>query len=359
MVLYRKYRPKRFEDVVGQELVVQMLKNAVSQSRPFHAYLFSGPRGIGKTTVARIYAKALNCLTLGDPEPCEACVICNEFNNNQTLDLVEIDAASNRGIDEIRNLRESVGFVPLKSKYKIFIIDEAHMLTKEAFNAFLKTLEEPPEHAIFILATTEPTKLPATVLSRLQRFDFKRISREEIFKQLKTISEKEHIKIDDAALKLISQEARGSLRDALVLLDSAILNSRGAIDVALVERITGHPSFLKLKTFVDFLVKKDIKAAFLFLNKLYEEGLDVSNFISGLYHYLRKVMMVKQNPELLEHVKQDFSDSELSALEEHVQSLPIEFLSRFLKGLIAIEDDVKKVSIPLLPLEILLIESLK
>jgi DNA polymerase-3 subunit gamma/tau len=232
LVLYRKYRPQVFADVVGQEHIVQTLTNAVSSGIISHAYLFSGPRGSGKTTVARLLAKSLNCQNRkeGEFEPCNKCSSCLEIMENRSLDLLEIDAASHRGIDEMRELRDGIKFAPAKSKYKIFIIDESHQLTKEAANALLKTLEEPPSHAIFILATTEIHKMIPTIISRCQRFDFRRLTLPEIVKKLEFVAKKEGVKTDKAALELIALSAAGSIRDAESILGQ-VLSYQGAQEI--------------------------------------------------------------------------------------------------------------------------------
>ena len=222
IVLARKYRPMFFEDVVGQQHVTRTLQNAIEQNRIANAYLFAGPRGVGKTTVARILAKALNCEQGPTPRPCNQCSYCLEINESRSLDVFEIDGASNRGIDEVRNLRESLRYSPSAGKYRINIIDEVHMLTNEAFNALLKTLEEPPKNVLFIFATTEPHKVPATIMSRCQRFDFKRMSNKNIIEQLRMLCEKEQIEIDDESLRLIATRADGSMRDSESILDEII-----------------------------------------------------------------------------------------------------------------------------------------
>src|SRR3989344_3003758 len=225
LALYRKYRPQVFSEIIGQEHVVQILTNAITAAKISHAYLFSGPRGSGKTTIARLLAKAVNCEDKKDYEPCNKCPSCLEINQGRSLDLIEIDAASHRGIDEIRELKEGIKFTPTKSKYKVFIIDESHQLTKEAANALLKTLEEPPSHAIFILATTEIQKMIPTVISRCQRFDFRRLTLPEILKRLEIISKKENLQIEKEALEVIALNSGGSFRDAEGLLDQVIIFS--------------------------------------------------------------------------------------------------------------------------------------
>ena len=232
--LYRVYRPKTFEDVVGQEHIVKTLKNQIKNNNIGHAYLFSGTRGTGKTSTAKIFARAVNCLNPINEEPCNECEICRDTLNDNIMDVVEIDAASNNSVDDIRELRESVKYTPSKAKYKVYIIDEVHMLSQGAFNALLKTLEEPPSYVIFILATTEPHKIPATILSRCQRFDFKRVSSKDIAARMAYICEKEDIEVEDKALNLIARNSQGALRDALSILDQCMSFGNDKIDIMML-----------------------------------------------------------------------------------------------------------------------------
>src|SRR5574344_1048297 len=235
--LYRKYRPKTFDDVYGQQIVVQTLKNVIKNNKLTHAYLFVGPRGTGKTSIAKIFAKTINCLHPEDGLSCEKCDICISNNSNENVDIIEMDAASNNGVDEIREIRNHITLLPTVSKYKIYIIDEVHMLTTGAFNALLKTLEEPPSHTIFILATTEPHKIPLTILSRCQKFDFTRINNEDICKQVELVAKKENISIEEEAIKEIARLSDGGMRDALSLLDQVSAYTNNTITIIDVHNV--------------------------------------------------------------------------------------------------------------------------
>ncbi len=287
-----KWRPQRFEDVVGQEHITLTLKNAIKNNRIAHAYIFTGPRGVGKTTTARILAKTLNCLNPKNNEPCNECEMCKSILNNQSLDIIEIDGASNRGIDEIRTLRESVKYAPTKGKYKVYIIDEVHMLTKESFNAFLKTLEEPPSHTIFIFATTDIHKVPLTIISRCQRFDFRRIQLDEIKKLLSEIAEEEKIKIDDKTLTIIAKKSDGALRDAESFFDQVVSFCGNDIDSETVAKMLNLIDDEIYFTISDAILNKNFKAVFEVTNTIYKNGWSFTDFIDGLIEHFRNIMTV-------------------------------------------------------------------
>ena len=291
-VTARKWRPKKFDEVVGQEHITSTLKNAIKSGKIAHAFLFTGPRGVGKTTTARILAKSLNCEKPIDFEPCNECSMCKSISNSQTMDIIEIDGASNRGIDEIRTLRESVKYAPTQGKYKVYIIDEVHMLTKESFNAFLKTLEEPPSHTIFIFATTDVHKVPLTIISRCQRFDFRRIQLDVIKLQLNMIAKEEGIEIDDKTLTTISKKADGALRDAESYFDQVIAFCGNKIDFKTVSKMLNlidEELYFKLS---DAILNKDYKAVFDITNILYNNGWDFLDFIDGLNEHFRNILTV-------------------------------------------------------------------
>ncbi len=292
VVTARKWRPQRFEDVVGQEHITSTLKNAIKENRIAHAYLFTGPRGVGKTTTARILAKTLNCENSKNSEPCNECEMCKSIQNSQLIDIIEIDAASNRGIDEIRSLRDSVKYAPSRGKYKVYIIDEVHMLTKESFNAFLKTLEEPPEHIIFIFATTDVHKLPLTIVSRCQRYDFRRIQLDTIKETLKMIADEEKIKIDDKTLTIIAKKADGALRDAESYFDQVVAFSKGKIDAELVTQMLNLIDEELYFNISEAVIEKEFKVVFQSSQKIYENGWDFADFMEGLIEHFRNILSV-------------------------------------------------------------------
>ncbi len=291
--LYRTYRPKDFDEVAGQEHITKTFKNALSKGKLAHAYLFSGPRGTGKTSIAKIIAKAVNCVNAPVKNPCNECDICKGIDNNSINDVIEIDAASNNGVDEIREIRDKVKYLPGVGKFKVYIIDEVHMLSTGAFNALLKTLEEPPKHAIFILATTEPHKVPATIHSRCQRFDFRGIQKNEMLKRLDLIIDKESIDIEEDAKILIAESAAGGMRDAISLLDQVMAFSEGTISKEDVHAIRGSVSEENILSIVKSVQKEDAVKALHILNRLIEEGKESDHIIDDLIVFYRDLLYVK------------------------------------------------------------------
>ncbi len=293
IVTARKWRPMRFEDVVGQSHVTQTLRNAIRAGRIAHAYLFSGPRGVGKTTTARLLAKAVNCLHPVDANPDNTCELCREITDGTSFDVLEIDGASNRGIDEIRNLRESARYAPAKGTSKVYIIDEVHMLTKESFNALLKTLEEPPSHVMFIFATTEIHKVPATILSRCQRFDFRRISLDEIIANLRAIAGEEQLVIDEESLLIIARKGDGSLRDAQSIFDQATsLCGRSITHTALVQALNMVDQEVFFRV-TDLMRNRDARGVLALVDEMMSQGHDMKEFLGGLLEHFRNIMIVK------------------------------------------------------------------
>lgn len=299
--LYRKYRPSNFDEVVGQKVIVKTLKNAIKYDRLSHAYLFCGPRGTGKTSIAKILAKTINCTNLQDYLPCNECENCLQYNNKQSVDIIEIDAASNNGVDEIRELRDKVGLVPSFGKYKIYIIDEVHMLTTSAFNALLKTLEEPPKHVIFILATTEPFKIPITILSRCQRFDFKKISVDDIVSRLRAIADAENIKIKDEILKEIAILSDGGMRDSINLLDQVNAYVGGEKEVAYedVHDVNGTLKPEELYVFICKIKNNDLKDALLLSDSYNDIGKNMTKVLEELISFFRNILIAKVVPDYL------------------------------------------------------------
>lgn len=310
--LYRKYRPTYFDEVVGQNIIVKTLKNAIENNTLHHAYLFTGPRGTGKTSVAKILAKTINCEQLENVTPCNKCVNCTQINNKQSVDIIEIDAASNNGVDEIRELKSKVNLVPAIGKYKVYIIDEVHMLTTGAFNALLKTLEEPPAHIIFILATTEPHKIPTTILSRCQRFDFKKIHEKDIEQRLKQIADLEKIEADDDSLAEIARLSDGGLRDALSLLDQVIAYAKNEITIDDVHEINGTLTPLQLKNFISYLCNKDIEHLFELLDSYDQNGKNFVKLSEEIILYLRNCLLYITVPI---YFKENINHSELYKIE--------------------------------------------
>lgn len=291
--LYRKFRPLNFSEMVGQEHITRTLKNQIIANRVGHAYLFNGGRGTGKTSAAKILARAINCLNPKDGEPCNECEICKGAISGSLTDIVEMDAASNNSVEDIRSIREEVNFLPTKAKYRVYIIDEVHMLSTGAFNALLKTLEEPPEHVKFILATTEPQKLPATILSRCQRFDFKKISNEDIIKRLEIVCKESNIEITKEALNVIAILSEGAMRDALSILERCIQDGENKIDEDKIKDLVGIPKMVFVHEIVEAIINYDVDKALITVNQVLDDGKDISNLLWEMIKYIKDILLYK------------------------------------------------------------------
>jgi DNA polymerase-3 subunit gamma/tau len=352
-VLARKWRPQTFEEVVGQEPITRTLQNALTAGRVAHAFLFSGPRGVGKTSVARILAKALNCEAGPTPHPDNTCQMCREITNGSSLDVLEIDGASNRGIDEVRDLREKIKYLPAQGKYKVYIIDEVHMLTNPAFNALLKTLEEPPAHAVFVLATTEPHKVPVTILSRCQRYDFRRIPTGVIQAHLAKLAEQEGWHIDPEGLALVARAAEGGLRDAQGFLDQVVTFGGDGVGAPEIARILGVTDRGALLGALTAIIDRNGPDLLNLIEELYTQGQDLTRFYQDLSLYARHLLVAALHPEA-RHLAAvtDTEWDELTRLASRTQEVHLHnLLSVLLQG----EEELKRAPHPRLALEVLLL----
>ncbi len=353
--MYRRWRSQTFAQIIGQDHVVQTLRNALRDGRIAHAYLFCGPRGTGKTSTARILAKAVNCLSETDEKPCNQCHICETVTAGRSLDLIEIDAASNRGIDEIRDLREKVNFAPTECRFKVYVIDEVHMLTREAFNALLKTLEEPPSHVIFVLCTTEPHRIPATVLSRCQRLDFRRVSLKNITRKLTLICEEEKISVAPEAMELIARQATGSFRDAESLLDQLVsYDEEGEITLGQVRAMLGTASRQAVSHLVDHLIEKDAKAGVHLINDVIGEGSEPRQFNAGVLEHLHSLLLLKTSggSDLI-----NVTSDELSEMERQAKGFDLAQLITTIRLFNGVAASLRSSPQPQMPLELAFIES--
>ena len=334
--LYRKFRPITFSEIVGQEHITRTLRNQIIAGRVGHAYLFNGGRGTGKTSAAKILARAINCLNPKDGEPCNECEICKGAINGSLTDIVEMDAASNNSVEDIRSIREEVNFLPTKAKYRVYIIDEVHMLSTGAFNALLKTLEEPPEHVKFILATTEPQKLPATILSRCQRFDFKKISNENIIKRLNIVCEKSNIEITKEALNIIAVLSEGAMRDALSILKRCIQDGENKIDEDKIKDLVGIPKITYIHQLTESILEYDVDKALANIDEVLEDGKDINNLLWELIKYVKDILVYKASNKL-----ELYSEEELNKIKIISEKVSKEKLVDIIYQLSNLENDIK------------------
>lgn len=340
--LYRKFRPLKFDEIVGQEHIVRTLKNELINDRVGHAYLFNGGRGTGKTSAAKILARAVNCLNPKDGEPCNECAVCKAALEGSLTDIVEMDAASNNSVEDVRAIRDEVNFLPTVAKYRVYIIDEVHMLSTGAFNALLKTLEEPPAHVKFILATTEPQKLPATILSRCQRFDFKRVSSKDIASRMSYICKKENIEAEEKALSLIARNSQGALRDALSILDQCISFGNEKIEYNDVIELLGTVNIDELFELSQSIIDENTKKSLEILNEFIIWGKDIRNLINDLIDHFRNLMVCKVSKDLDEIIS--LPEESIERLKEQSQNVNINDLIRILNILSETQDSMKSSS---------------
>lgn len=365
LAFYRKYRPKSFEEIVGQEHITSVLQNAAKQNRLAHAYLFYGARGTGKTTTARLIAKLANCEKRSSNKAfstkgvaCNECKACVETDAGRALDVIEIDAASNRGIDEIRSLKEGISLSPTTSPYKVYIVDEAHQLTKDAWNALLKTLEEPPAHAILILATTEYEKIPATILSRTQKFHFRLVSIRTIAEKLARIAKEESLTVDSAALELIAGAASGSFRDAESLLDQ-LASSKQKIDVELVETTIGKVGFDRTRRFAELLLEKKVSEALVYISDVQKSGHNIADLAKETVHFLRRALSLSLDASLSKLYTEELTSTELEGVRKASALVSSSKTPSLITALIRAYGEMRYSPFASVPLEVAIIEELK
>ncbi len=334
--LYRTFRPLTFREMVGQENITKTIKNQIISGRIGHAYLLSGGRGTGKTTTAKILARAMNCLNLKDGEPCNECEICKGILSGSLTDVVEMDAASNNSVEDIRAIRDEVNFLPTLAKYRVYIIDEVHMLSTGAFNALLKTLEEPPEHVKFILATTEPQKLPATILSRCQRFDFKRISVEDIIKRLKIVCEESKIEITEEALRLVANLSEGAMRDALSILERCMQDGDNQISIEKIRELVGIPEITYIHKLLSYIVQSNIEGVIESTQEVLKEGKDIHNFLWEMIKYTKDILIYKTTGKL-----EIYNKKELEGICELAEKIEKEQLIKIIYELSELDNSIK------------------
>ena len=354
--IYRRFRPKTFDDVLGQEHITKTLKNQILNDNVAHAYLFSGTRGTGKTSTAKIFARAVNCLNNTDGNPCNECNICRGILDNSIMDVIEMDAASNNSVEDIRELREKVKYLPSKGRFKVYIIDEVHMLSKGAFNALLKTLEEPPKHLLFILATTEPQKIPATILSRCQRFDFNRISTDKIVENMRKICDELNAKIDDRSLNLIARNSDGAMRDALSILDQCVSFAEGEINYEYVVSILGIVNNELIFELSEDIIGKNLDKVLEHLDEIVKKGKDINQFIKDLILHFRNLMIAKSTDNLKNII--DAPEDIIDKLKEQSDKIDLDEIIRYLNILSEAEVQSKRSSQPRIILEINIIKLL-
>lgn len=357
MALYREWRPKVFEDVIGQDHIVRTIKNQIKSGRIPHAYLFCGTHGTGKTSTAKILSKAVNCLNPADGDPCNECEICREINAGTLIDVIEIDAASNRKVENARDLIDTVQYPPHRARYKVYIVDEVHMLTTEAFNTLLKTLEEPPSYVIFILATTDPQKVPSTILSRCQRFDFKRIKTEDMGRRLRRITDENGILVEDRTLKTIARVSDGAMRDALSILDQAMAMSNGKIEYNDVISMLGLASNEHIFSLVDAMIKGDVETSIKTIDSVLLSGRDINQFIKDLTRHFRNLLMVKISKKPEDII--DAGEDTINMIKEQARRLRSEDIMRAINIMVEAENDSKYTSQPRIFLEMAVIKYCK